>query len=186
MLLRRIAALEAEIVALRKRIPRQPDQTDRTDQADPWVTTGAKCVIDSSVRLMAEPERPIVIGDRVKIYRGGEILGPVEIGAGTFMNRDAYVRPHTVIGRNVNFGPFVRVVTDTHDIGGPERRAGQVRHDPVHIGDGAWIGAGALILGGVTIGAGAVVAAGAVVVKDVPPHTVVAGTPARHVRDLES
>jgi maltose O-acetyltransferase len=180
MLRRRMAALEAEIAALKARI------TPQADDAVPWVTIGTKCAIDSSVRLLAEEGRPIVIGDRVKIYRGAEILGPVEIGAGTFMNRDAYVRPHTVIGRNVNFGPFVRVVTDTHDIGGPERRAGQVRHDAVHIGDGAWIGAGALILAGVTVGAGAVVAAGAVVVKDVPPHTVVAGTPARHVRDLES
>jgi acetyltransferase-like isoleucine patch superfamily enzyme len=47
-----------------------------------------------------------------------------------------------------------------------------------------WIGAGAIILGGVTIGRGAVVAAGAVVTRDVEPDTIVAGTPARKIREL--
>ena len=54
---------------------------------------------------------------------------------------------------------------------------------PVHIGRGAWIGFGACILPGVTVGEGAIVAARAVVVDDVPPHAVVAGNPARLVRE---
>lgn len=56
---------------------------------------------------------------------------------------------------------------------------------PVQIRDDAWIGAKAIILKGVTIGEGAVVAAGAVVTKDVAPYTVVAGNPARVIRELE-
>lgn len=55
---------------------------------------------------------------------------------------------------------------------------------PVRIADKAWIGFGASILKGVTVGEGAVVAAKAVVTKDVPPWTVVAGSPARIVREL--
>lgn len=55
---------------------------------------------------------------------------------------------------------------------------------PITIGSDCWIGGGAIVLGGVTIGEGATVAAGAVVSKDVAPFTVVAGVPARKVRDV--
>ena len=53
---------------------------------------------------------------------------------------------------------------------------------PVAVEDGAWIGTRAIILKGVTVGHGAVVAAGAVVTRDVPPHALVAGNPARVIR----
>lgn len=56
------------------------------------------------------------------------------------------------------------------------------RAHPVSIGHDVWIGHGAIILPGRSVGDGAVVAAGAVVTKDVPPYSVVAGTPARIVR----
>ena len=55
---------------------------------------------------------------------------------------------------------------------------------PVHIGHDAWIGCLVVILKGVTIGEGAVVGAGSVVSNDVPPFTIVAGNPARVVREL--
>jgi acetyltransferase-like isoleucine patch superfamily enzyme len=55
---------------------------------------------------------------------------------------------------------------------------------PIRIEDDVWIGCHAIILSGVTIGRGAVVAAGAVVTKDVPPHTLVAGNPARAIREI--
>lgn len=55
---------------------------------------------------------------------------------------------------------------------------------PVQIGNDVWIGCLAIILKGVTIGEGAVVGAGSVVSKDVPPFTIVAGNPARVIREL--
>lgn len=54
---------------------------------------------------------------------------------------------------------------------------------PVVLGDRVWIGAGAIILPGVIVGDGAVVAAGSVVTADVPSQTVVAGNPARVIRE---
>ena len=55
---------------------------------------------------------------------------------------------------------------------------------PIIIEAHAWIGCQCIILKGIRIGEGAIVAAGAVVTRDVPPHTVVAGNPARIVRQL--
>lgn len=56
----------------------------------------------------------------------------------------------------------------------------------MRIGDDVWIGGHTTVLPGVTIGDGAVVAVGAVVTKDVPPYTVVAGVPARVVKEIEN
>ena len=56
---------------------------------------------------------------------------------------------------------------------------------PVVIERGAFVGAQALVLPGLRIGAGSFVAAGSVVTQDVPPHTLVAGVPARAIRSLE-
>jgi acetyltransferase-like isoleucine patch superfamily enzyme len=56
---------------------------------------------------------------------------------------------------------------------------------PVIVGKDAWIGIGAMILSGVTVGEGSVVSAGSVVTRDVPPHYLVAGNPARHIKELK-
>lgn len=55
---------------------------------------------------------------------------------------------------------------------------------PVHIGKRAWIGAGATILPGITVGDNAVVGAGSVVTKDVAPNTIVAGNPAKFIKNI--
>ena len=55
---------------------------------------------------------------------------------------------------------------------------------PVSVGRGSFVGAGVTILAGVTIGAGSFVAAGSVVSESVPPRTLVAGVPARRVREI--
>ncbi len=86
------------------------------------------------------------------------------------------------IGDDVLIGQQVVIATLDHDLD-PDRR-GSMRPSPVKIGNKVWIGAHATILSGVTIGDGAVVAAGAVVTKDVPANTVVAGVPAKVLKNL--
>lgn len=89
------------------------------------------------------------------------------------------------IGDYVKLAPNVQIYTAEHPLDHVERRAVESGR-PVTIGDDVWIGGGAIILPGVTIGNRAVVAAGAVVTKDVQADTIVAGCPARVIRDLHS
>lgn len=67
----------------------------------------------------------------------------------------------------------------------PNKRHG-LELKPVHIKQNAWLGANTTILPGVTVGENAVVAAGAVVSHDVPDNTVVAGVPARVIKQIEN
>jgi acetyltransferase-like isoleucine patch superfamily enzyme len=55
----------------------------------------------------------------------------------------------------------------------------------VTIEKNVWIGIGAIILPGVTVGEGSIVSAGSVVTREVPPHYLVAGNPARHIKELK-
>ena len=66
----------------------------------------------------------------------------------------------------------------------PDKRRSYITAEPITIETNVWIGATATILPGVTIGANSVVAAGAVVTRDVPPATLVAGVPAKVIRNL--
>lgn len=146
---------------------------------------GVNARIDKSVRFLdGGPDSEIVVGDRPNIFRGSEILGPVRIGNDVFIGRDAYVRPHVTIGSRVSIGPFVRLISDTHEIGNSARRAGRNVFLPISIGDGTWIGASVTVVGGVSIGRGCVVAAGSIVTSDVPDNTLVGGVPARTIRYL--
>jgi acetyltransferase-like isoleucine patch superfamily enzyme len=77
----------------------------------------------------------------------------------------------------------VNLVTSGHPVEPSERRA-YITAEPITIETNVWIATAATILPGVTNGAGSVVAAGAVVTRDVAPATLVAGVPARVVREL--
>lgn len=178
----RVEALEAEVQFLRD--ASRPDRPAGSFAQNPHVSLGEQVDIAPGVTIWASEERPVVLGDYVKLYRGVEMIGPISIGARSFINRDGYVRAAVTIGERVAVGAFCRLVSDNHDLGPSHHRAGRFHSVPIVIEDGAWLGVGVTVLGGVTIGKGAVVAAGAVVRHDVPPDTVVAGVPARPVRDL--
>lgn len=180
---RRLKALEDRLAALESTAP--PSQRPRQPLDRPHVHADDSVRAAPDVQLRAGEDTPIHLHEHVTIYRASELTGPLTVEAGAFMNRGAYVQGHVTIGRRVAIGQHVRILTDTHQIGGPESRAGKKDVKPVRIGAGAWLGAGCTVLPGVTVGEGAVVAAGAVVAHDVEPHTLVAGVPARVVRRLD-
>jgi maltose O-acetyltransferase len=89
------------------------------------------------------------------------------------------------IGNHVMIGPNVQLYTAAHDLRAEPRNRGIEVAKPITIEDNVWIGGGAIVLPGVRIGRNAVVGAGAVVSRDVPANTVVAGNPARVIREIE-
>jgi maltose O-acetyltransferase len=82
-------------------------------------------------------------------------------------------------------GPNVQIYTPAHELQVEARNRGLEVAKPIIIADNVWIGGGAILLPGVTEGRNAVVGAGAVVTHNVPPGTVVAGNPARVLREIE-
>lgn len=110
----------------------------------------------------------VIIGDNTRIGLHNTIIGPVTIGS------------------HVNLAQGITVTALNHNFENPNMRIDEqgVTTKAVVIGDDCWIGANAVILPGVTIGEHCVVAAGAVVTKDVPPHTLVAGVPAKTIKEI--
>ncbi len=110
----------------------------------------------------------------------------LSIGANVFINNDFMVlgSGRVRIGDNVLIGPGTRLYTPNHSLDVGLRREGWEIGLPITIEDDAWLGGSVVICPGVTIGARAVVGAGSVVTKDVPPDVVVAGNPARVVKEL--
>ncbi|MFT4995177.1 MAG: maltose O-acetyltransferase, partial [Paraglaciecola sp.] len=87
-------------------------------------------------------------------------------------------------GDDVMLAPGVLISTATHPLDPQKRRKGIESARAITIGNNVWLGMGATILDGVTIGDNAVIAAGAVVNRNVRANTVVAGVPARVIREI--
>lgn len=116
----------------------------------------------------------------------GNIYKKLQIGNGCLFNMGCYfdLAAPITIEHNVGVGNDVLLLTGSHEISDSGRRVGNLIASPIVIQEGAWLGARCVVLPGVTIGRGAVVAAGAVVTKDVPPNSLVAGVPAKVIREL--
>jgi len=108
----------------------------------------------------------------------------LHIGKNVFINFDCtfLALGGITIEDNVLIGPKVSLLSEGHPLSPSERHS--LIPGEIHIKRNAWIGANAIILPGVTIGENAIVAAGAVVAKDVADNTVVAGVPAKFVKEV--
>jgi len=133
---------------------------------------------------LAEGAR-IKISGKVKIAAGSEVLigrdGLLEIGNGTYINSRTlmYVTTRVTIGEGCAIAWRASFIDDDyHSIG-----SGSGRAEPITLGDRVWIGAEAMVLKGVSIGNGSVVAARSVVAHDVPDRVLVAGNPARIIKE---
>ena len=109
-------------------------------------------------------------------------------GKGTVIFNGSAIRATSsyaiTIGNNVFFGPGVHIYTASHPLDIVERRTFEVSK-PVTIGDDCWIGGNTVICPGVTIGDGCTIGAGSVVTKEIPPHSLAVGNPARVIRKLQ-
>ena len=138
---------------------------------------GDNCVIGSTntwvVGFPWSGDAELVIGDRVAL------------GYRTLLS----VATHLTIGADTMMAAYVQIFDNPSHPLSPARR---LRHEglrldecaPVTIGRNVWVGAGSMIMRGVTIGDNSVVAAGAIVTRDVPPNTLVAGNPAKPIREI--
>ncbi|MGB7363291.1 MAG: glycosyltransferase [Rhodococcus sp. (in: high G+C Gram-positive bacteria)] len=163
------------------------------------LTVGAGVVFGDSVLVDATSRGGIRLGAGVTVGRGASILGSgviaepgvgVEVGAGTAigMYNVIWGQGGVSIGENCLLAPHVVMVSENHasdDVDAPMNRQGFVRAAIV-LEDDVWLGAGVVVTSGVTIGKGAIVGAGAVVTKDVAPHEVVGGVPARLIKSRVS
>src|SRR5262245_51458751 len=123
----------------------------------------------------------VVLGDDVVLGRGSLVENDTTIGAMTTIQAEAYVTAYSTLEEHVFIAPCV-VTTNDNFMGRTERRHELIKGPTIR--RGARIGGGAVLCPGVEIGEEAFVGAGAVVTKDVPPHAVVVGNPARQIRDV--
>ena len=150
---------------------------------------GRHSKIYRSVRMDTPPYRTFSLGDHSVVESFSCInnaVGDVVIGDHTRIGLHNTIIGPVTIGQHVNLAQGIVVTALNHNYSIPDQRIDQqgVTTAAVTIGNDCWIGANTVILPGVTIGEHSVVAAGAVVTKDVPSHSLVAGVPARIIKQI--
>jgi serine acetyltransferase len=135
-----------------------------------------------------------MIGEQASVCAGlmpGHDLGPdtvLRIGDRCVIGRGSHIVAHCSIdiGDDVYTGPYVYITDQNHSYADPDTPIGRQWpvNSAVRIGTGTWLGTGVIILPGAVIGRNVVVAAGSVVRGEIGDHCVVAGVPARVVKDF--
>lgn len=139
-------------------------------------------------RLILHPNSKLVCKGHIQSFEAVRVEclpnAILEIGHKSYINHDSEIRcrEHITIGNNVNIAYGVRIQDSDYHTMFDEDGTPKPETKPIVIEDDVWIGADATILKGVTIGRGSVVAARSVVVKSAPPHSLVAGNPARIIK----
>ena len=150
---------------------------------------GKHAVIYRSARMDTPPYRKFWLGDYSVIESFcciNNAVGDVIIGDHTRVGLHNTIIGPVTIGSHVNLAQGITVTALNHNFEESSKRIDEqgVTTKPVIIGNDIWIGANAVILPGVSIGDHSVVAAGAVVTKDVPPHSLAAGVPAKIIKKI--
>ena len=161
------------------------------------IRLGDGVYLDQATYLHACPQG-IEIGSRTLVMHGA-VLHVYNFRdlphAGIKIGRDSLIGEYSVIrgqggvsiGDRVYTSPFTQILAVNHIFEDPNRPFVDqgISAEGITIEDDVWLGAGAIVTDGVRIGKGAVVAAGAVVTKDVAPHTVVGGIPAKPMKVID-
>lgn len=164
--------IQAALEANKEKIDDYVIENDRRNSAIPLLDLkGVKARIEPGAIIRDQVE----IGDNAVIMMGAVINIGAVIGEGTMIDMNAVLGGRATVGKNCHVGAGAVLAGVIEP---PSAK-------PVIVEDYVVIGANAVILEGVTVGKGAVVAAGAIVVEDVPPYTVVAGVPARVIKQID-
>lgn len=132
------------------------------------------------------------LGDEVRVWSNinrSKLF--VEKGAKLIVGRNSRINGAHIsastevrIGDNVRIAPYVIIIDDDyHDV--QDHFGAEGKKSPIIIEDNVWIAMSAKILKGVTIGKGSVIATSAVVTKNVPPFSIVAGIPAKVIKQVQ-
>ncbi len=157
------------------------------------ILAGRDVRIGALTRIYLGAAAHLTLGHGVGLGRDVHIQsedGHIRIGEASGINDHARLYGTVSIGRYCAVGPNLMVASGTHVYASPEPWRLIVEQEVAHpkanaavcIGDDVWIGINVVILPGVTVGRGAVIGANSVVTRDVMPYTVVAGAPARALR----
>lgn len=166
------ADIEAALEANKHKIEDYVVENDRRNSAIPLLDL-------KHIKARIEPgaiiRDQVQIGDNAVIMMGAVINIGAVVGEGTMIDMNAVLGGRATVGKNCHVGAGAVLAGVIEP---PSAK-------PVIVEDDVLIGANAVILEGVTVGKGAVVAAGAIVTEDVPPYTVVAGVPARVIKQID-
>ncbi len=161
------------------------------------IQLGHGVYLDQSVYLHACPnginigaDTLVMHGAVLHVYNFRDLPNAgITIGKESLIGENSIIRGQggIHIGDRVYTSPYTQIIAVNHIFDDPNRPFVEqgITAEGIVIEDDVWLGAGAIVTDGVRVGAGAVVAAGAVVTKDVPPHTVVAGIPARPIKQID-
>jgi acetyltransferase-like isoleucine patch superfamily enzyme len=163
------------------------------------ITAGKNLILDDNVSINALSVNGITLGDHVSIARdcilfctgviaqkgtGITIGNRTGIGARAFLAGQGGI----AIGDDVITGPNLQVFSENHnfaDLTKTIKEQGVTKQATV-IGNNCWLGGSVTILAGVTIGDGCVIAAGSVVNKSMPANSIVAGVPAKVIKNRDA
>lgn len=160
------------------------------------LTVGKKTKLQDGVYIDALSRDGVLIGDQVVIGRNTRIectgglqsVGKgVQIGNRTTFGNDCMfgAAGGIKIGEDVVAGQFIRFHSENHNYSDRTKliREQGVSHKGIKVGNNCWIGAGVVFLDGAELGDGCVVAANAVVTKKFPSNSIIAGVPARVIKN---
>ncbi len=150
----------------------------------PWYTqiSGPNIRIGKCATVVSEPDARVCIG----VWGHEPHLGKIEIGDYVLITPGCRISAsdEIIIGDGVMMAHGT-YITDSDWHGIYDRVSRPKEAHPVRIGNNVWLGDHSTVLKGVTIGDNSIIAAHAVITRDVPPNVVMAGNPARIVKELD-
>ena len=156
------------------------------------IRLGDHAVLERHARLVANGAKArIDIGDASVVFAYALLKtdgGAIHIGRFCSVHDYAVIYGYggVHIGEDVHIASHAVLVASDHDYAllGTDRFSREMKGEGIRIEESVWIGVNAVILDGVRIGTGSVIGAGAVVSRDIPPHSLALGVPARVVKQI--